>query len=840
MTELPSGIVTLLFTDIEGSTRLLQRLGEEAYVRALDDHRRLLREAFTGHGGVEVEMQGDSFHFAFDDPCEAVAAADQAQRALGRHSWERDPIRVRIGIHTGEPLVTGSLYAGLDVHRAARVMSAGHGGQVLLSERTYSLVEERMPDAFSLRELGEHRLKDLSAPQRLYQLGRGDFPPLASLYQTNLPVPATPFLGRERELQEVTALVADGSTRLLTLTGAGGSGKTRLAAQAAADVSDLYRDGVFWVGLAALRDPGLVLSTIAQVLGAPHDLAEHIGSKRMLLLLDNFEQLVAAGPELSALLAVCPNMDLLVTSREPLHLSGEREYAVVPLSESDAVSLFLERVRAAGVEVAANGEVDAICRRVDHLPLAIELAAARIKVLPPAALLQRLEQRLPLLTGGARDLPERQRTLRATLDWSYALLDVEEQGLFARLAVFSGGCTLDAAEQVGDADVDTLQSLVEKSLLRHGDGRFRMLETIREFAADRLEESSAADDLRCAHAAFFAEFADSRYADLRGPDAALWLERFEDEHDNFRSALAHLLDRHEQAAALRLAGALSRFWMTRGHLGEGRSWLELTLQSGSEKRGRPRVLRGLALIEMEQGDLDRATDAAEEALELDRASGDAEGTALAMGFLADIGAHRGDLDRAALLWGECVELWRRLGRRLELAIDLYSLAWIARLRGELARSESYLEESHAIFAELGDVRGQAGTLAGLVQVAVDRGDLERARSQIDVATELYESIRFVAGLLDLLELHATVLAGEGEPEAAAQLWGARNKLAGDVGREADHPLELAAHAKAVARVRAELGNEAFEHALTSGAAMDLDEAVAFARLERARPRRRPH
>jgi predicted ATPase len=572
-----------------------------------------------------------------------------------------------------------------------------------------------------------------------------------------------------------------------------------------------------------------VLPATAQVLGATQEVAEHIGSKRMLLLLDNFEHVVTAGPELGALLVVCPNTDLLVTSREPLHLSGEREYAVAPLRESDAVSLFRERVRAAGVEVAANGEVDAICRRVDYLPLAIELAAARVKVLPPAALLERLEQRLPLLTGGARDLPERQRTLRATLDWSYALLTSKEQGLFARLAVFSGGSTLEAAEEVVEADIDTLQSLVDKSLLRHGDGRFRMLETIREFAADQLEELGEADEVRRAHAAFFVELADSRYADLRGQDAALWLERFEDEHDNFRSVLTYLLERHDQVDVLRLSGALSRFWMTRGHLSEGRRWLELTLQSGAEKRGRPRVLRGLALIEMEQGDLDRATEAAEDALELDRASGDAEGAALAMGFLADIGAHRGDLDRAALLWGECVELWRRLGRRLELAIDLYSLAWIARLRGELARAETYLEESHAIFAELGDVRGQAGTLAGLVQVAVDRDDLLRARSLIDVATELYESIRFVAGLLDLLELHALVLAGEGEPEAAARLWGARHRLAGDVGREADHPLELAAHDKAVTRVRSELGDDAFERAWASGASMTLDGAVAFAR-----------
>ncbi len=339
----------------------------------------------------------------------------------------------------------------------------------------------------------------------------------------------------------------------MTLTGAGGSGKTRLAAQAAADVSELYPDGVFWVGLAALGEPVLVTSTIAQVLGAKQDLAEHIGRKQMLLLLDNFEHLLAAATELAELFAACPKLTLLVTSREALHLTSEHEYVVLPLREADAVSLFHERVRATGLELPTNGEVAEICRRLDHLPLAIELAAARTKVLSATALLERLEQRLPLLTGGARDLPERQRTLRATIDWSHDLLSADEQRLFARLAVFAGGCTLEAAEEMCEAGLDTLQSLVEKSLLRHTDGRFWMLETIREFAGERLKESGEADAERKLHAGFFVEFADRRHADLRGGDAALWLQRFEDEHDNFRSVLAYLL-----GPATRLARCGSR------------------------------------------------------------------------------------------------------------------------------------------------------------------------------------------------------------------------------------------------------------------------------------------
>ena len=838
MANLPRGTITLVFTDIEGSTRLVQELGQDLYVRALEDHRRLLRQAFTFHGGVEVEMQGDSFHFAFTDPCEALLAAAQAQRALAEHEWECEPIRVRIGIHTGEPLVTDHLYAGLDVHRAARVMSAGHGGQVLVSETTVAGVEARLPRGLSLRDLGDHRLKDLSAPQRLYQLGEQEFPPLASLYQTNLPVPSTPFLGREREVQEVSALLADERTRLLTLTGAGGSGKTRLAAQAAADVSDVYPDGVFWVGLGALREPALVTSTIEQVVAAKGDLAEHIGARRLLLLLDNFEHVLPAAPELAALLAACPNVTLLVTSRETLHLTSEREYVVLPLRDADAVSLFHERARAVGVELAANGEVAEICRRLDHLPLAIELAAARVKVLSPSALLERLAQRLPILTGGAQDLPERQRTLRSTIAWSYELLSAEEQRLFARLAVFAGGCTLESAEQICEAGLDTLQSLVEKSLLRHTNGRFWMLETIREFAGERLEESGEADAVRRLHAGFFVELADRRYGDLRGRDAALWLQRFEDEHDNFPSVLGYLLERGDSSSALRLAGALSRFWMIRGHLAEGRRWLETTLQASAVLAMRPRALRGLALIAMEQGDVDGAAEAATEALTFDREEGDEEGAAQSMLLLADIAAYRDDLDTAARLWEDSAELARRRGLRMELAIALYNLGHVARLRGQLGMAEAHFEESYANFRELEDLQGQAGTLTGLVQTASERGDLARAFSMLAVATEHYARIRYVAGLLDSLELYATLLERLGEPEAAARLWGARNTLGGDVGREADHPLELASHDEAVGRVRLALGDEAFQLAWERGTEMTLEEAVAFA-LEQRSPLRDP-
>jgi class 3 adenylate cyclase len=433
-TDLPSGTITFLFTDVEGSTRLLRELGADAYADALAEHRRVVRESCGAHDGVEVDTQGDAFFLAFPTAPDALDAAEAIMVGL-----ERGPIRVRMGVHTGTPLVAAEGYVGEDVHRAARIAAAGHGGQVLVSASTAALVDHE------LRDLGLHRLKDLTAPQRLFQLGHASHPTLRSLRLTNLPIPATPFVGRERDLAEVVAVISGGD-RLLTLTGPGGTGKTRLAAQAAGLAADTFPDGVWWVPLATLHDPELVLPSIVQALGARDELHLHIADRRLLVLLDNFEHVVEASGGLSGLLASCPNLTLLVTSREPLHLAGEREYPVRPLDHEDAVGFFLARARA--VEPAFEGDVavDEICRRLDELPLALELAAARVKALSAAQILDRLDRRLPLLTGGARDVPERQRTLRATIEWSYELLEPSERRLFAGLSVFVGGCSLEAAE----------------------------------------------------------------------------------------------------------------------------------------------------------------------------------------------------------------------------------------------------------------------------------------------------------------------------------------------------------------------------------------------------------
>src|SRR5438105_2075987 len=410
MSELPTGTVTFLFTDIEGSTRLLHELGD-AYADALAEHRRILRDAFTRHGGVEVDTQGDAFFVAFGRATDALAAAGEGQEALST-----GPIRVRMGIHTGEPLATDEGYVGIDVHRAARIAAAGHGGQVLFSQSTRDLCA-----ADSLRDLGEHRLKDLAAPERLYQLGDRNFPPLKTLYQTNLPIPATPFLGRERELEEVLALISRPDVRLLTLSGPGGTGKTRLALQAAAEAAERFPDGIYWAPLASLRDASLVLDVAARALGAADGLVERIADKSLLLLFDNFEHLIEAAPELSSVLAACPNAQLIVTSRELLRLPGEQTYPVPPLEPEDGEELFVARARAAKPDVRTDEPVKEICARLENLPLALELAAARVRVLSPDELLQRLSKRLDLLKGGPGVDP-RQQTLRATIEWPRDLL----------------------------------------------------------------------------------------------------------------------------------------------------------------------------------------------------------------------------------------------------------------------------------------------------------------------------------------------------------------------------------------------------------------------------------
>ena len=662
--DLPAGTVTFLFTDIEGSTALLHDLGAEAYANALAEHRRVVRDACAPHDGIEVGTEGDSFFIAFPTAPGALAAASAITAGLAS-----GPISVRIGMHTGTPLVTDEGYVGPDVHRAARIAASGHGGQMLVSSATAALVGHD-----GLRDLGEHRFKDLLAPERVYQLGEEDFPALKSLYHTNLPVPATPFVGRRRELQEVGELLKRKSVRLVTLTGPGGTGKTRLALQAAAEAADDYRDGITWVPLAPLRDPALLLPTVAHELELKEEpgrlptetLAAALAGKQTLLVLDNVEHLLPGAAAEVARLRDLDGPKVLVTSRERLRVSGEHVWPVPSLAEPDAVELFAARALAVDPSFSTTAATAELCARLDDLPLAIELAAGRTGLFSTNELLQRLSERLDLLRGD-READPRQQTLRATIEWSHDLLSPDEQRLLRSLSLFVGGCTFEAAEVVGGADADTLQSLLDKSLLRKRatdeGSRYWMLETIREFALEQLAAEGEAPRLQHLHAQHCLGVAERETAELRGQGQGAALRRLESEHANLRAALAWTYAEARAEFALRLAALLWRFWWVRGLLSEGRQWLSkvLALPVDGLEAVRATVFEGAAVLAWGQADAEQAEVHAEEALKLFRRVDDKPGVARALNHLGLVSQERGAYDRARGFFEESGALARELG-----------------------------------------------------------------------------------------------------------------------------------------------------------------------------------
>ena len=814
--DLPSGTVTFLFTDVEGSTKLLHALGPDVYAEALAEHRRILRHAFGAHGGVEVDTQGDAFFVAFPTASGALRVAAEVLEGLAS-----GPIRVRMGIHTGTPHLGEEGYIGTDVHRAARIAAAGHGGQVLVSAATAALVA-----ADGLRDLGEHRLKDLSAPERIYQLGDADFPALKSLHQTNLPIPATPFLGRGQEVAEVTALLNRDAVRLLTLTGPGGTGKTRLALQSAAASTETFVGGVWWVPLAPLRDPALVVEAAARAIGATGDIAEYIGDSRLLLLFDNFEQVVEAATDVAALLLRCPQLSLLVTSREALRLEGEWEYAVDPLRETEAVELFHTRARAARRDFEVNGEVREICARLDNLPLAIELAAARVKVLSPRALLERLEQRLPMLQGGTRDAPERQRTLRATIQWSHELLTAEEQRLFARLGVFRGGCTLEAAEAIADANLDSLQSLVDKSLVRQRDDRFRMLETIREYAVDRLDASGEADGLRGRHAEHFLALAEEAFPNLRG-SPKIWLERLEREHDNLRAALERFEAAGDTQRALRLTGALWKFWNLRGHTAEGGRRLENALAADSRPTAaRARALNGATAMAMNE-DPALSRRRGEEALELNRRLDDPAGIANSVFMLAADANEQEDFARAVPLLDESLRLFSELGDDHYVLLSMFHLGWALEELGEVERARGLNKDMLRRARAAGNERMVAAALDSRAYDAVEEDRLDEALEALTEAVRIYRDVGETVKIPDSLARFARVHAAGGAARTAAQLLSKSLAMYEELGASVP-PYVSNRNELTRAAIHAHLDEAAFAEASEEGRRMTVDEAVALA------------
>jgi len=687
--ELPTGTVTFLFTDIEGSTSLLNELGPDAYAAALADHRHVIREACVANGGVEVDTQGDAFFFAFPTAPGALAAASAFTSGLATNGL----IRVRVGVHTGAPLVGEEGYVGHDVHRAARIAAAGHGGQVLVSASTAELVEAQLTD------LGEHRFKGLTAPERVYQLGGQAFPPLKSLFRVNLPIPATPFIGRERELRTVTDLITRAGTRLVTLTGPGGSGKTRLALQAAAQVSNGFADGVTFVSLAPLRETAAVRSAVAEAvgLGADDDVAAWLSSRRALLVLDNLEHL--RGIEVVVAELLVGETVVLATSRGPLRLSSEYELPVEPLAREAAIELFVSRAAAAGRRIAADATVDGICRRLDDLPLALELAAARVRLLSPPALLKRLDESLSLLTGGARDLPERQRTLRATIEWSHDLLAPDEQALFRRLSVFRGSFTLEAAEAIAGADLDQVAMLVEQSLVKPlGDDRFFLLETLREYARERLDGSGETDEYALRHARWYLERLEENHPEMAGPRHGELVAWFVTEEDNLRAMLTVLTTASPSDAA-RAIRRLETFWAARGASGEPRERLTALLAIADlPARSRAELFGMLFNVEFMVGDLQAAEAAARESLRLTE-PGD-ESRPYALLNVAYIAAFLGEQEEAvrfgsdALTKIDAIEDRERPGFRLSV--------------GNVFAAVGLREEARAMYTQVADEARRIG------------------------------------------------------------------------------------------------------------------------------------
>jgi predicted ATPase/class 3 adenylate cyclase len=906
----PTGTITLLFSDIEGSTRLLQHSGPERYAKALNLHRRLLRDAFERHGGYEVDYEGDAFFVAFARAEDAVAAAVEAQQGLAEADWpDGQELRVRMGIHTGEPLALPPKYVGLDVHQAARIMAAGHGGQVLLSRTTRDLVGA----AFSVRELGEHRLKDLSAPKRLYQLLveglPSEFPALKTLGNrpTNLPVQPTPLIGRGRELAELTALLCAEGVRLVTLTGPGGTGKTRLALQAAANLIDEFEDGVFFVELAAITAPELVPTTVAQTLGLREipgepleaTLQGYLAEKQMLLVMDNFEHLLTGAPMVRDLLGSAAGLRVLATSRASLHLSGEHEYSVPPLAlgasgdeveseANEAVTLFLERARAVKRDfrlTAESGAVVAeICARLDGLPLAIELAAARVKVFPPEALLPRLEQRLQILTGGSRDLEKRQQTLRSTLDWSYDLLETADRTLFARLAVFAGGRTIEAVEAIcgsgGELDVlESITSLIDKSLLQQQlvgpESRFVMLETIHEYARELLDASGETAQLRRRHADYFAGLAGEAAPQLRGPEQQTWIERLAAEQDNLRAALTFLIDEDEFPAAQSTAVALALFWETRGQFQEAHEWFTEVLGepdfASSKSRGQAffwagrlalfagaweraaRLLRSAAEVANEVGDAttvalalgkqswvlvetgngEEGLEQADRALALARQLGDDWTIAEVLNDAA-LSNDRTDPERGLHFLQESLAVRRSLGDHVNVADSLNNLGYVQACLGAYDLAEGVLEEGLEIAQQIGDLRHIALIIGNLANVSLFRGDADVARSRYQENLRVSRRIGDTRVPLEALRGLAAIAGSDGDIETAAALSAAVDALLTSFGGTPSSA-ELVMEKRFLGPVRRSVGEAEWNRLSSPSVGITLEETLAWALGERSTP-----
>jgi len=898
-----SGTVTFLFSDIEGSTRLEQQVGTARYGELRERHRAILREAFSANSGIEQGTQGDSFFVVFGSARAAVTAAVAAQRLLGAEPWpDGEAVRVRIGIHSGEAELAGDSLVGLDINRAARIAAVGHGGQILLSDATRALVQPHLPAELRLRDLGAYRLKDLLGPEHVVQVETDDlptdFPPLRTpdARPNNLPTQLTTFVGRTAELEDAARLLS--TTRLLTLTGPGGTGKTRLSLQLASTVADTFPDGVFFVPLEPIRDPMLVPSRIATAVGVAEagarpiadTLSDWLRDRRLLLVLDNFEQVAAAAPLVSDLLRAAPDLKVVVTSRAALRVSGEQEYPVpglptppdlshlsgldrmhlpaesraldlAALSQYAAVRLFIERavaVRPGFLVTNANAPaVAAISARLHGMPLAIELAAARIKLLSPDAILARLEHQLDVLAAGARDLPARQQTLRGAIAWSYDLLDGDARRLLDRLSVFAGSCDLEAAEavcgpasEIGGDLVDGLMALADQSLLKveeaaDGEPRFRLLDTIREYAAERLAERGETVTIQDRHRDWYLALAERAAAEIAGADQRRWLDRLEVEHDDIRAVLDRAMGRPEPATAIRLGFAMWRFWQKRGHLAEARRRLtaiEAAAWSRDDPRLRARLVEALGGICWWQGDIAEMTEHYREALGTWQSLGDEAEIANAFynasfTFAVPTSADSPDPDPDGIGLGYVEEARRRfheLGDLRGEANALWALGNYHYFRNQQANGTAEFRAALEMFRQTADLTMEAWALHMLGSGLLRNGEVGEARQHIEHAIRHFHAAGDAAGLTLTLDDMSALAVAAGDLDRAARLRGAARNLTTETGAGLATYVEDTFEAGVRPGIRSHMAVADLERLGAEGAAMTLDEAVAYA-LEGSEP-----
>jgi len=878
MRELPAGTVTLLFSNIEGSTALLGRLGGR-YGEALSAQRALMRAAVSASGGREMEAVGDSFFVVFGSAGDAVGCCVAAQRALAGHDWPGgEAVRVRMGLHSGEPARQEDRYVGLAVHRARRIAAAAHGGQVVLSDVTRQLVESQLAADVSVRDLGWHRLEDIEAPERIYQLvipGLPDrFPPLRSLgAPSRLPVPLTALVGRGGDLEQVTAALTGPGVRLVTLTGTGGVGKTRLALAAVAPLDQEFPHGVFFIALAAVRDAGVMWQAIADVLDVAGDgpaegaVTGYLAGRRALLVLDNLEQLHGAAEVVAQLLAAAPGLVVLATSRGPLHLAGERELTVPPLpvpreagsveevAASGAVRLFVQQAAMVrpGFTVTEDNAADiaAICGRLDGLPLAIELAAARLRLLAARALLARLGRSLDL-AGADAGRPSRQQTLRGTIAWSYDLLASDLAEAFRRAGVFAGGCDLDALAAVAmagpgsETGSDPLQlaaGLLDVSLITVTDGvdgepRVGMLETIREYALERLEQTGDLEEARRRHAEYYAGVAEQADEQLRGsgPAHLASLDRLEAEHDNLRAALTWSLqtaaagpapaDRERAATGLRLVQALAPFWYRHCYITEGRRWLQQAIDLAAEDGGAPlaQLAHWLGVLLQRQGELQAARAVLERSLAIWRDLGERDQQARELNSLGITHHHLDDTGTARSLLEESAAISRELGSDFRLAAALTNLGQLEANAGNFDRATQVLQEALAIDRKQGDILGVALDQQSLAGVHLRAGRAREARDLLSAMAGYVVSCGDPEFLATTLEMCAANAAQLGEGVRAARLVGAAEALRQKTGIPIKQP-ELLEEFLVPARAATE--PDQWDAALAAGRSLTQQQAATL-------------